>query len=61
MIGRYLPNDMHRRIRVEIGMPRLGRAFLEIMLCKLPQNILGILHEALWNVAQPRMRACDCT
>ena len=38
-----------------------GRAYLEVMLCKLPQNILNILHEALWNVAQPRARACDCT
>ena len=49
-----------RETCVEINM-RLGRAYLEVMLCKLPQNILGILHEALWNVAQPRMRACDCT
>ena len=47
-------------IRVETKL-RLGRAYLEVMLFKLPQNILGILHEALWNVAQPRMRACDCT
>ena len=47
-------------IRVEIGM-RLGRAYLAVMLCKLPQNILGILHEALRDVAQPRMRTRDCT
>lgn len=43
------------------SQPRFGRAFQEIMLYKLPQNILNILHEAVWNVAQPRICACDCT
>ena len=48
--------DAYVRTRKRSGHTRRG-----VMLYELLQNILHILHEALWNVAQPRMRACDCT
>ena len=38
----------------------VGHTYQAVMHCELLQNILNILHEALWYIAQPCMGACHC-